>query len=171
MGGCHGLVGHGSTSVSQCRSDAEPEADDSGRDTHGDTDQDAGGRGSGTVVEDESDDHAADDGCDQEPTEACEITSPQGVLSALIVHPAGSLSRRLRVRGSDLPNLVDTPRLATPVPDPDRAKLSQRSGAPERAIIRTIAPEHRVLEVGVVVIGGLVGSSSCGGLVKNSTKS
>jgi hypothetical protein len=60
------------------------------------------------------------------------------------------------VRGFDLPNLLDARRLATSVPDPDRAKLSQRRDAPERANGRTIGSEQLLLEVGVVVIGGLV---------------
>jgi len=60
------------------------------------------------------------------------------------------------MRGPRLANLLDTRWLATSVPDPDRAKLSQRQGVTGPAIGRTMAPRRRVLEVGVVVIGGLV---------------
>ena len=38
------------------------------------------------VVDDEADDHAADDCADQEPTETGEVAPAQGVLGALIAH-------------------------------------------------------------------------------------
>jgi hypothetical protein len=70
-----------------------------------------------------------------------------------------------------LPNALDACFLANAATDPDRAKLSQRCGAEDAARDSIRAAEHRWLELAVVVIGGLVGSSSCGGLVKISTKS
>jgi hypothetical protein len=69
-----------------------------------------------------------------------------------------------------LPNTLDACFLATAATDPDRAKLSQRCGAEDAVRDHERAPEHRGLELAVVNIGGLVGSSSCGGLVKISTK-
>jgi hypothetical protein len=75
------------------------------------------------------------------------------------------------MRGFRLANLLGRRWLVTSVPDPDRAKLPQRAGRAGVENGRTMAPGHRVLELGVVIIGGLVGSSSCGGLVKISTKS
>jgi len=70
-----------------------------------------------------------------------------------------------------LPNTLDACFLATAATDPDRAKLSQRSGAEDAAEDGIRAPGRRGLGLAVVNIGGLVGSSSCGGLVKISTKS
>jgi hypothetical protein len=70
-----------------------------------------------------------------------------------------------------MPEVRDDWPLATAVPDPDRAKLPQRSGAERASLIPLSVSKPLRLEVGVVVIGGLMGSSACGGLVKISTKS
>ena len=53
----------------------------------------------------------------------------------------------------------------------DRAKLSQRADAAARGDRPRTQPRNGGSGRGVVIIGGLVGSSSCGGLVKISTKS
>lgn len=70
-----------------------------------------------------------------------------------------------------MPGVRDDWPLVSAAPEPDRAKLPQRSRAKNASLIPLAVPEPRVLEVAVVVIGGLMGSSACGGLVKISTKS
>ena len=118
--------------------DAEPEADDADHDADGDADEDADRRGAClrrrrrrpmTMP--------ADDGSDQEPAEACEVASPQGVLGVLIAHVAGPLSSSLRCGGCRTAERAGhAGRWQAAVPDADRAKLPQRCGGRIRLPIR-----------------------------------